>query len=143
MVAQTVGGGDFAQAAPELANHVEERLGDRQICFLATVRRDGWPRVHPVGLNFRGDRLVVVMDPGSPKGRDLAENGRFAVHGTVEDNQGGKGEVLVTGTAKVTDPTDNDVERGWVAFELLVGEVLAIGNEPETAGRAITRWRAS
>jgi hypothetical protein len=38
---------EFALADPELAAFGEERL-DGQVCFHATLRADGSPRVHPV-----------------------------------------------------------------------------------------------
>lgn len=133
---------DFATSAGDLASHVVDRLGGGKVCYLATVRSDGWPRVHPVGVHFRGEQMVVVMYPSSPKGRDITSNGRYAVHGTVEDNQGGKGEVMVIGTARPTEATADDVERGWIAFELLLGEVLAVRYEGEDLHPVSNRWRA-
>jgi pyridoxamine 5'-phosphate oxidase-like protein len=133
--------GTFARSAPDLAHHVEERLAG--ICYLATVRADGWPRVHPVGVNFRADKIVVVMYPTSPKAHDVRANNRYAIHGTVEDSQGGKGEVLVTGVVVPAQPTPADIERGWIAFELLVGEVLATRYDPNERRPVSTRWKPS
>lgn len=133
---------EFAGSDPELARHIEERLASRKICYLATVRPDNWPRLHPVGVNFRDGRMVVVMGPSSPKGHDLRRNGRYAIHGTVEDNQGGGGEVLLTGTARPTEATPADLERGFVAFELLIGEVLATRYDPKSSQPISTRWPA-
>lgn len=140
---KVVSWGDFRRSAPELAAHVEERLGAGRICYLATVRSDEWPRVHPVGVNFRGEQMVVVMYPTSPKGHDIVANGRYAVHGTVEDTKGGGGEALVTGTATTTDPTPADLGQGWVAFELQVGEVLATRYGPNDLKPVSTRWKAN
>ena len=143
MEMKVVSWGDVARSAPDLGRHVEERMGEPKVCYLATLRRDGWPRVHPVLVRFRDGRMVVTMYPNSPKGHDIRRNGRYAVHGMVEDPYGGRGEVLMTGTAVATDATPADIERGWVAFELLVGEVLAtqynsVGLEP-----VFMRWRPS
>ena len=136
-----LGWGDFARSAPELARHVEGRLGTGRICYLGTVRPDGWPRVHPVGVNFRDDRMVVVMYPASPKGHDIRANGRYAIHCAVEDTQGGGGEVLVTGTAGPTEASAGDAEQGWVAFELSVSEVLATHYDPDSLKPISTRWK--
>jgi hypothetical protein len=111
------------------------------ICYLATIRPDGLPRLHPVGLNFDGDRILVPMAPTSPKGRDLRRNGHFAVHCTVEDNQGGEGEVLLTGIASQVDPTESFQSPGWVAFELAVGEILSIRHLTAGGRPTIERWR--
>jgi hypothetical protein len=55
------------------------------IAYLATVRRDGAPRVHPVCPIIAGGRMyVAVAGPGgaapSPKRFDLLNDGRYALH---------------------------------------------------------------
>ena len=139
---KTVSWGAFLRTDPELARHVEERLGAGRICYLATVRPDGWPRLHPVGVNFRGEQMVVVMYPSSPKGGDIRATGRYALHCGVEDNQGGGGEVLVTGTAGPTEAAAGDIDQGWIAFELSIGEVLATRYDGAELRPVSTRWRA-
>ena len=47
--------------------------------FLATVRLDGGPRVHPVCPIFVGDRLYTMVIPG-PKLQDLKRDSRYALH---------------------------------------------------------------
>lgn len=132
---------EFAQQDPELAAHVERRIGQAP-CFLGTIRRDGWPRVHPVGpLTLRDGALIVTMYPNSPKGHDLRRTGGYALHGPVEDTQGGEGEVLITGVAVPREPSEADRAKGYVIFELLVGEVLATRYDAED--RPIrSRWVA-
>ena len=134
---------EFASSNPQLAGHVEERLG-RAPCYLGTVRPDGWPRVHPVGpLTLRGGKLVVTMYPSSPKGRDLRRNGRYALHAAVEDTTGGGGEVLLTGTALPAEPAEADRAKGYIVFELLIAEVLATSYDPTDLHPIRTRWRAA
>lgn len=133
--------GELSAREPALAEHVLTRLRAAP-CYLSTVRPDGWPRIHPVGVNDRTPALVVVMYPTSPKGHDLRRNGRFALHSVVEDNVGGGGEVLVTGVAVPTDATDGDRGRGWIAFELLIGEVLSVRYEGDEATPVTQRWFA-
>lgn len=65
-----------------MAEHVRRRLTYAP-CYLATVRPDGFPRVHPVGVHVRDGELVVPMNPTSPKGADIRRNGRFALHCAV------------------------------------------------------------
>ena len=134
--------GEFARRQPELAGHVQERLG-RAPCYLGTLRPDGSPRVHPVGpLVPRGASLVVTMYPSSPKGHDLRRNGRYALHAAVEDTSGGKGEVLVSGTAIDAKPGDEDRAKGYVVFELLIAEVLATTYDRSDWTPVRTRWKA-
>lgn len=134
---------DFANFNPQLAAHVEERLG-RAPCYLGTVRPDGWPRVHPVGpLMLRGGSLVVTMYPSSPKGWDLRRNGRYALHAAVEDTTGGGGEVLLIGTAVEAESTEVDRAKGYIVFELFIAEVLATSYDPADLRPIRTRWKAT
>ena len=90
--------GEFAAEAPELAGIGVERFGTR-VAFLATVRPDGSPRVHPVTPIIGEGRLFLFMEPASPKGRDLRRDGRYALHGLVADEAGSGGEFYVRGRA--------------------------------------------
>jgi len=137
---RTVSWGEFMEANPALANHVQWRF-EGNIAYFATVRSDGWPRTHPLGVMFRGEKCMIVMGPSSPKGRDLRRNGRYAVHCTVEDNMGGGGEVLMSGIGVPAEPTEEDRTRGWIAFELLVGEVLATRFDAGEKRQVSQRWR--
>jgi hypothetical protein len=49
------------------------------LAFLATVRRDGGPRVHPMCPIITNDGLFAFIEPG-PKLGDLRRDGRFAMH---------------------------------------------------------------
>jgi hypothetical protein len=90
-------------ANPELAAFGLERLNGK-VAYLATIRKDGSPRVHPVTAIVGEGHLFLFMEPTSPKGRDLRRDPRYAIHCGVADNSGGSGEFLVMGTARpITD----------------------------------------
>ncbi|MEO7572067.1 MAG: pyridoxamine 5'-phosphate oxidase family protein [Acidimicrobiales bacterium] len=96
--------GDFANAAPELAAFGAGLFAGAP-SYLATVGADGGPRVHPVTPVIGTDDLFVFMEPTSPKGRDLVERRRYALHNGVPDSAGTGGELLITGTGqRVDDP---------------------------------------
>ena len=114
---------------PDLGRFGEERLHGA-VAYLATVRQDGAPRVHPVTPIIGGGRLFVFMEPTSPKGKDLERDPRFALHCSVADNDGGSGEFVVSGRAeRISDShsreaaaaasTYTPAER-YILFELLV-----------------------
>jgi hypothetical protein len=48
--------------------------------FLATVRQDGSPRLHPVAPILADGRLYVAINPRSPKWRDLHRDPRCVLH---------------------------------------------------------------
>ena len=74
-----------------------------KVSYLATLRKDGSPRLHPVTPIIGQGHLFVFMEPTSPKGHDLRRDGRFAIHCAVSDTSGVSGEFSVTGRAHVID----------------------------------------
>jgi hypothetical protein len=78
-------------AETELASFGEGRLHAAP-AYLATVRPDGSPRVHPVTPIIGAGGLFLFMEPTSPKGRDLHERGWFAMHSGVPGGEGTGGE---------------------------------------------------
>lgn len=94
----------FVDDNPELARVGLKRLSTG-VAYLATVRPDGGPRVHPVTPIIGEGWLFLFMEPTSPKGHDLRRDGRYALHCAVEDSGGGQGEFLVTGRANLVEDT--------------------------------------
>lgn len=87
---------------PELAAFGAQRLSGT-VAYLATVRSDGAPRVHPVTPIIGEGHLFVFMEPTSPKGHDLRSDGRYALHCAVGDTSGESGEFLVSGRAQLVE----------------------------------------
>ena len=90
--------------SPEIAEFSKTRLHGK-VAYLATIRKDGAPRVHPFTPIIGEGHFFVFMEPTSPKGNDLRRDARYAVHCSVTDNSGESGEVVVTGRARfIEDP---------------------------------------
>jgi hypothetical protein len=90
---------EFAAAEPEMAEtgtRMLYRYGPG-LGFLATVRGDGGPRVHPVCPAVVGGRLWVFVLDGSPKRADLDRDGRYALHSFPDPER--DDELYVTGRA--------------------------------------------
>jgi len=66
------------------------------LAFLATVRPDGGPRLHPVCPVIDGDGLYALLIP-SPKRDDLHRDGRYALHSFPADDN--EDAFSVTGSA--------------------------------------------
>lgn len=133
---ETMSWGEFAKLEPGLAQFGEERLTAAP-AYLATVRRSGAPRVHPVTPIFTTDGLFLFMEPTSPKARDLRERGWFALHNGVPDNAGTGGEFNTSGRAfAVDDPgmwaqvaeaaSYTPIDR-YILFELQLNEARCHG----------------
>src|SRR5262245_57257903 len=71
----------FAASSPSLASDVRALLEQygQGFGYLATVRPDGGPRVHPVSPVIAEGGLYCFLMP-SPKRRDLERDGRYALH---------------------------------------------------------------
>src|SRR5689334_9098380 len=80
-MSQPVPWSEFARARPDIAAVGRAMFYefDVGLAFLATVRLDGGPRVHPVCPVFVHDRLYVMVIPG-PKLKDLLRDKRYALH---------------------------------------------------------------
>ena len=141
----------FNAAAPELASFGEQRLESR-VAYLATVRPDGSPRIHPVSPCIASNRLFVYMEPTSPKGHDLRRDPRYTMHCGVEDNRGGKGEFLIRGHATEVNETRTREEafeqarvkgyspqERYILFELKLEEAMGTVYEEGQPKRA--RWK--
>ncbi len=87
---------EFAAAAPEMSAFGRALLDRLGAGFLATVRKDGSPRLHPVVPIIAAGELWVFVNPASPKFHDLRRDRRYVLH-TLIDQQ--DEEFLVGGRA--------------------------------------------
>ena len=71
---------EFEAAAPEIAALGRTLLEQHQMAYLATVRADGSPRVHPVSPQIIDGQLYVCTPRSSPKARDQIRDGRYVLH---------------------------------------------------------------
>jgi hypothetical protein len=88
----------FIAAAPQFGEQARDQLGTG-IAYLATVRKDGAPRLHPVVPTFADGRLLVAVMGSSPKRFDLAHDGRYSMHALPPLQGGDDYEFNVTGRA--------------------------------------------
>ena len=96
---------EVEQQAPELAAAARGFLDAGVHKTLATLRRDGSPRISGTELEFRdGDAWLGSM-PGARKARDLQRDPRFALHSASADPPGWRGDAKLAGRAvEVTEP---------------------------------------
>src|SRR5216117_2129169 len=92
---------EFAAAEPDLPDVGRSLLNQFGVglAFLATVREDGAPRLHPVCPVLSNDRLFVLITPASPKRHDLM---RYALQ-TFPQPKPGSDEFYLAGKALVVD----------------------------------------
>lgn len=104
---------DVEERAPDLAAAVLARFTAARHHVLATLTRDGSPRVSGTEVHrWRGDLTLGSM-PGSRKGVDLLRDPRFALHAHTGDGSLAGGDAKVAGTAE--EVTDAGELAGYVA----------------------------
>jgi len=76
---------EFTGAAPELAQAVQARLDEHRHKLLATLRKDGSPRISGVETTVRNGELWLGMMWQSRKALDLQRDPRLALHSATVD----------------------------------------------------------
>lgn len=119
---------EFASAEPALAGRVEERFRVRKHKTLATLRKDGSPRISGIEVEFADGELFLGMMPDSVKLHDLERDGRLALHSPTEDPpdgrpQGWAGEAKLAGVAVEVDFPHSPVAGGQ-RFRVDITEVV-------------------
>jgi hypothetical protein len=127
--------GKFAANEPELAKIGKQMLFQSRVglAFLATLRKNGAPRLHPVSLVISRGHLCVLIPPASPKCADLIRDGRYAMQAFPLSGEDGR-EFYLAGRAvviqdqvirqAVIDDTQIQSEEHEVLFELLLDRAM-------------------
>ena len=96
---------DFEQEAPELAARVRERFDGHVHKTLATLRRDGSPRISGTETRFHDGELWTGSMWKAVKALDLRRDPRFALHSGSDDPPEWPGDAKVAGVVEeITDP---------------------------------------
>jgi hypothetical protein len=127
---------EFAAAEPEFEQRVRARFTARKHSTLATLRRDGSPRISGTELGFNDGQLILGMMPGSMKARDLRRDPRLALHSPTEDTSeddpsSWRGEAKLAGRA--IELTDRKRPNRGHRFRVDVTEVVLtrVGEPPD------------
>jgi hypothetical protein len=97
---------EFAAEAPRIAEiFVRRHAATGNLCMLATLRPDGFPRISPMEPQFFEDELWVGGMPGTAKFEDLVADPRFSLHTATIDTYVTEGDAKIWGTVEdVHDP---------------------------------------
>lgn len=98
---------DIVEAEPDFAEQVARCFAIRKHATLATLRRDGSPRISGNEVEFDGGEIYLGMMPGSVKAQDVQRDPRLALHCPTED------------------PPDDD-PAAWVGDAKIAGRALAV-----------------
>jgi hypothetical protein len=113
------------------------------VAYLATVRRDGSPRLHPFCPVLAAGSLYAAIPKASPKGNDLRRDPRCVIHAMPgpEDD-----ELCIR--ANATEVSDDEAKRAGVvaigAASEVGGMIETMANDPlfefDLARVDVARW---
>lgn len=134
---------EFEAAEPEFASRVRALLASRKHLTMATLRRDGSPRISGTEVEFADGQLRIGSMSNAVKALDLRRDPRIAIHGPTEDPPTSsphtwKGEAKVAGTAI-------EVDSGSAAHRFLIDIEEAVITRLNDAGTrlVVESWNAA
>jgi hypothetical protein len=127
---------EFEAEAPELAARVRERLEAHKHKTIATIRRDGSPRISGTESQFEDGELWIGSMPNALKARDLLRDPRFALHSGSEDPDTWTGDAKLAGVVEDISRPSDDFHR----FRLDLTEVSTVGLDDARKNLVIEVW---
>ena len=120
---------EIEKEAAEFAARVKARFDAGTNKTLATIRRDGSPRISGSEAAFKDGELTFGMMPGSMKLLDVRRDPRIAMHSpTIEPPEGSPqdwpGDAKLAGTAVETEPPADNPMAGSGFFRVDIREVV-------------------
>lgn len=142
---------DIEKEIPELAARVAAIMGKSKHKTMATLRRDGSPRISGIEVEFKNGEVWLGSMPGSVKTLDLLRDPRVAIHSASEEPDQAKpgawgGDAKFAGRA--VEVTDAAVKESYGApdghdfhlFRIDVHEVVVTGVDESGERLVIEMW---
>ena len=144
---------EVERRVPDLARRARECFDRNRHTTMATVRRDGGPRISGTEMELRSGDLWIGSMPGAVKAADLMRDGRVAIHSAPvdprDDPMSWPGEAKLAGVAvEITDPVEIARWAGEAAqpppgdfhlFRVDVREVAVIALDA-TGEKLVVEW---
>ena len=134
---------EFVADAPEFAERVRSVFDLRKHKVLATLRRDGSPRLSGIEVEFSKGEVRLGMMPGSVKARDVGRDPRVALQAVSDDPEDDdpsswKGDARVSG--RVVQASAEDPETGTL-FTVDIDEIVLTRVGSPADHLLIETWR--
>jgi hypothetical protein len=136
-------------SAPEIAHLGKERLDQARVALLATLRKDGSPRINPVEPYIRDGHLLFGAMSWSLKARDLLRDPRCVLHSAITSPDSGEGELKLYGNAVEANDEMRASCRGWwsehpvetaTVFVLNIEQAAFVSWDLEQGQMTVRRW---
>jgi hypothetical protein len=143
---------EVESAEPAFAARVRAAFDAHAHKFLATLRRDGSPRISGIEMKFVAGEPWLAGMPGSVKFTDLRRDARFALHSGSSEPDAFDGDAKLSGRAIAV--IDDEERRRYAAaagvppehmgFELFrveLDQVVLVALNDEKTALLISSWR--
>ena len=142
---------EFESAAPELANRALEFMYRGKHTTLATLRKDGSPRISGSEADVVNGELLFGSMLDAVKARDLLRDGRFALHSASPGPPDWDGDAKVAGIAQEVDDDERKrallvaggnegLDEDFHLFRADIREVVVVGLNDERTKMVIESW---
>jgi Pyridoxamine 5'-phosphate oxidase len=128
---------EFEAEAPELAARVRGHLDAHGHKTIATIRRDGSPRISGTETEVSDGELWIGSMRDALKARDLQREPRFALHSASEDPEVWTGDAKLAGVAEEVSAPEATSHR----FRLDLREVSTVGLDEARKHLIIEVWK--
>jgi hypothetical protein len=142
---------EFAAEQPKLAERVRERLDAGLHKTLATIRRDGAPRIAGNEAWIAAGDLWFGCMWEAARAVDLRRDPRFALHSQSADGPAFAGDAVLSGRAEEVDdpgrvpaavaPLDQVPDGRWHLFRADLAEVVMVALTEARDAMEIQVWR--
>ena len=124
---------EIEQDAPEFAERVRGRFAAGTNKTIATLRKDGAPRISGTELEIKDGEVTLGMMPDSRKLRDVRRDPRVAIHSPTieppEDPTEWAGEAKLSGRLVATaPPAESEPGAGYFRVDVAEVALTYVGN---------------
>jgi hypothetical protein len=107
---------------------------------IATLRRDGSPRISGTEVEFRDGEIFFGSMWMAMKARDLLRDPRFALHSGSDDPPGWNGDAKVGGRAVEVDRPEGPPHGRYHLFRADITELAVVRLDAERKHLVIESW---
>jgi hypothetical protein len=142
---------DVEAEQPELAARVRTCFDAHRHKILATLRRDGGPRVSGIEASFAAGQLWLAGMTGSVKFADLRRDPRMALHSGSDEPDTFAADAKVSGRAvevvgadaraAFAEATGMPADGDYELFRIDLDQVVLTAIAPEKDALVISSWR--
>jgi len=126
--------------APELTARARELFGAHTHHTLATLRRDGSPRISGTEVDFKDGEVYLGSMWKAVKALDLRRDPRYAVHCGTVDPPEWSGDAKFAGTVEEIEREPNEKGERSHLFRCDITELVVVGLNEERTKLVIESW---